>query len=168
MAAQDAGYVEAGAVLGPPPLVVGVAVAFVWWAALARRVDEVAAMAEQPRSRALSDTDRIVYTRYIAQAILGVMGTTRVMISLPEPLLRRIDEAAHELGTSRSGLLRDAAAEYIVRRRGAPGDDPRIRLAHQSISALAERVKDSGAPDSVTVIRSLREARADPIPSDLS
>jgi len=89
------------------------------------------------------------------------MGTIRVMISVPEPLLRRIDEAADELGTSRSALLREAAVEYMARRNRVPGDDPRIRAAHDAISALAERVKASGGPDSVTLIRALRESRAD-------
>ena len=97
------------------------------------------------------------------------MGATRVLISLPESLLRRIDEAAEELGTSRSALLREAAVEYMARRKTVPGDDPQIRAAHEAISALAESVKASGTPDSVTLIRALRESRADrsaPSPSE--
>jgi metal-responsive CopG/Arc/MetJ family transcriptional regulator len=42
----------------------------------------------------------------------------KVMVSLPDDLLRAIDTEASRRGTTRSGLLRDMAAETLERRRG--------------------------------------------------
>jgi hypothetical protein len=82
------------------------------------------------------------------------------MISVPNSLLERIDEAVDEFGTTRSAFLREAALEYIARRRQPPGHDPRVRAAHDAISALAERVNPASGDDSTTLIRSLRDSRA--------
>ena len=52
--------------------------------------------------------------------ISGISGKARkVTISVPESLLKKIDEYAAEHNDSRSGLFLNAAAEYVAGRRRA-------------------------------------------------
>ena len=79
------------------------------------------------------------------------------MISLPEALLGEIDRAALERRQSRSGLLREAAVEYLTGpNRAAPGEDPAIRAAHDALARLAERARPASGVDSLELLRRLR------------
>lgn len=68
------------------------------------------------------------------------MAAKRVLISIDERLLDRIDEAADRLGLSRSGFLAQTAAQQLEGGAG-PGADPRVRA---SLAALDELLSGIG------------------------
>ncbi len=47
-------------------------------------------------------------------------ATKRTIVDLPEKDLGRLDEVAEEESVSRASLLREAVAEYVVRKSKAP------------------------------------------------
>jgi hypothetical protein len=68
--------------------------------------------------------------------------TAKVTISLSDDLLDRLDAEAVALGTTRSALLQEAAASFLVRPPEDRQDDARRRRvlgAIDSIRAMAER-----------------------------
>jgi predicted transcriptional regulator len=77
----------------------------------------------------------------------------KVMVSMPDELLERIDRAADERGTSRSGFLQEAA------RRELGWPDPAV------IDAALERGRAAlhvaGRFESADLIRAARKARDD-------
>ncbi len=75
----------------------------------------------------------------------------KVMVSIPDRLLERIDEAARVRGTSRSGLLQVAAERELSRR------SPEEMRAAIALARAAMR----GAPqvDAVAAIREERDRR---------
>ena len=82
-------------------------------------------------------------------AILLVMA--KVMISLPDDVLARIDDEAQRRGTTRSGLLRDAA----LRELGRP--DP--ALVEAALARSRARFASSGRFEATALIRAERDAR---------
>jgi hypothetical protein len=81
--------------------------------------------------------------------------TAKVLISVDQRLLRRIDRTARAQGLTRSAYLAQLAERDIARTLG-PGRDPAARRALRSLDRLAE-----GAPpgDSTAAIRAERDAR---------
>ena len=75
----------------------------------------------------------------------------KVMVSIPDELLVRIDESARARGTSRSGLLQVAAERELARR------------TPDEMLAAIERARAATANwptlDAVSVIRADRDAR---------
>jgi hypothetical protein len=67
------------------------------------------------------------------------MAAKRVLISIDERLLERIDEAADRLGMTRSAFLARSAARDLDSEVG-PGADPRVRA---SLAALDRLMADS-------------------------
>jgi metal-responsive CopG/Arc/MetJ family transcriptional regulator len=66
------------------------------------------------------------------------MPAKRVLISIDERLLDRIDERADRLGLSRSAYLAQVASREMEEGTG-PGADPRVRA---SLSALDQLLSD--------------------------
>ncbi len=64
------------------------------------------------------------------------MTAKRVLISIDERLLERIDQACARRGLSRSAYLAQLADADLVGRRG-PGADPGVRAALARIDELA-------------------------------
>ena len=62
----------------------------------------------------------------------------KVLISLPEPDLRVIDEAARKAGETRSSFLRRVALAE-ARRMARPIDDPKMRKAFARLVSRSER-----------------------------
>ena len=87
------------------------------------------------------------------------MSRTKVMISIPEDFLTKIDEAAKEDNRSRSEFLREAARLYLeVRKIQVPSQDPRVQKAIAIQDALAHQ--DTLIKwDSTAKIRKWRENR---------
>jgi hypothetical protein len=81
----------------------------------------------------------------------------KVLISLEDALLRRIDRAAKALGMSRSGYLARLAKDELRGER-APGARRTSRDAMRRIDRL---VASNGADgeDSTSVIRDMRDSR---------
>ena len=78
----------------------------------------------------------------------------KVLVSLDDKLLRRVDRAARARGLSRSGYLAQLANEDIA--RAAAGKQPAVRRA---LARLDELLADSPAGDSTAAIRDQRDAR---------
>jgi hypothetical protein len=82
---------------------------------------------------------------------------TKVLVSLDDGLLRRIDRAAQEKGLSRSAYLAEIARAALGEQRG-PGASPRSRAAMRRLDDLFAR--NPGPPeDSTDAIRAERDAR---------
>ena len=67
------------------------------------------------------------------------MVAKRVLISVDERLLDRIDEAADRLGLSRSAFLAQTAARELEGGAG-PGADPRVRASLSALDQLLSGV----------------------------
>ena len=87
--------------------------------------------------------------RYCSRLYSDLMA--KVMISLPESLLERIDRESRRRSVSRSGLLREAA----LRELGRP-DSAQIEAALDAGRAALEGL---GSFDSTDVVRADRDAR---------
>lgn len=79
----------------------------------------------------------------------------KVLVSLNDALLRRIDRIAQARGLTRSAYL-GALAERDVARTEGPGSTPRARRA---LSRLDELFADGPDEDSTVAIRAERDAR---------
>ncbi len=73
----------------------------------------------------------------------------KVMVSLPDDLLARLDDQARRRGTSRSGLLRELAERELL----IDSADRRRRIAR----ALADAAPHGG--DNAAAVREQRRAR---------
>jgi hypothetical protein len=74
----------------------------------------------------------------------------KVLVSLPEPDLRVIDEAARKAGETRSSFLRRAALAE-ARRTARPIDDPKVRRAFSRLVGRAERRGPISTADALAV-----------------
>jgi hypothetical protein len=75
----------------------------------------------------------------------------KVMVSIPDDLLARIDDAAERRGTTRSALLREAA----LRELGRPD---RVTL-EAAVERSRSRFAATGRFDAAALIRAERDAR---------
>ena len=83
---------------------------------------------------------------------------SKFTISMPHELLDQVDEQAQSLGQTRSGLIREATAQYLERQRelDAAGErQMRVRVAITGMKAMAARPKRDPRP-SLDVLRDLR------------
>ena len=79
----------------------------------------------------------------------------KVLISVDDQALKRIDRAARASGKSRSAYLRDLALNDLDREIG-PGKSSTARTALRQLDSL---FADSPAGDSTAAIRAARDAR---------
>ena len=82
----------------------------------------------------------------------------KVLVSMEQSLLTRLDRAARRLGLSRSAYL----ARLIGREVGAgtgPGRDPRVRKALADIDRLVRRNPPPAGFDITVAIRRMRDTR---------
>lgn len=63
------------------------------------------------------------------------MPARRVLISIDERLLRRIDDACARLGMTRSAFIAQSASRDLEGAAG-PGEDPAVRAALASLDEL--------------------------------
>ena len=78
-------------------------------------------------------------------------GMSKVMVSLPEELLRKIDDEAQRRAVSRSALLAAAAQRELERR------DP--EAVAEAIARSEKRFRNAGSFESAELIRADRGAR---------
>jgi predicted transcriptional regulator len=86
----------------------------------------------------------------------------KVMVSLPDELLKRIDDEAKRTGRTRSGLLQYAARLYLTEKatRVPPGDRPEVQAAMARAKEILRRNPPApDAPDSTQIIRKARDTR---------
>lgn len=81
----------------------------------------------------------------------------KVLLSIDERLLRRIDRAAKALGLSRSAYLARLATKELRAEKG-PGASKEARDAMRSIEALVAKYGAAGE-DSTQVVRAMRNSR---------
>ena len=84
----------------------------------------------------------------------------KIMISLPDELLKDIDAAADEENRSRSELIREASRQYLAgkaAKRKRPIDDPRIRDALNAMDRISKKM--DARFDSTKVVRKMRDSR---------
>jgi hypothetical protein len=82
--------------------------------------------------------------------------TKKILVSVDEELLARIDRAARRSGLSRSAYLA-RLAERELGVAGGPGRDPRARRAMRTLDDLFRR---RGVPEDATAaVRAERDAR---------
>ena len=79
------------------------------------------------------------------------LSMSKVMVSLPDELLARIDHEAERRATSRSALLALAASRELERRDSEEVD--------QAITRSEKRFRSSGAFDAAELIRNERDSR---------
>lgn len=79
----------------------------------------------------------------------------KVLVSMNDALLRRVDRIAKARGLSRSAYLAELAERDAARSEG-PGAS---RSARRALSQLDELFADSPAEDSTIAIRAERDAR---------
>ena len=75
----------------------------------------------------------------------------KVMISLPDDVLARVDEEARRRGTSRSALLREAALRELGR--------PDQQALEAAVARSRARFAGVGGFDSAMLVRADRDAR---------
>jgi hypothetical protein len=80
----------------------------------------------------------------------------KVLVSLNDRLLERIDQAAKSRGMSRSALISEWAARELGEPLG-PGARPEVHAAIERLQALLGKVDDP--EDSTAVIRAMRDSR---------
>jgi metal-responsive CopG/Arc/MetJ family transcriptional regulator len=73
----------------------------------------------------------------------------KVLVSLKDDLLRRIDRVARERGLSRSGYLADLAERDLARQSGTA----------QALARIERSLESSPADDSTAAIRAERDSR---------
>jgi hypothetical protein len=81
----------------------------------------------------------------------------KVLVSLDDRLLVRIDRAAKAQGLSRSAYLASLAERDLARTKG-PGSKPSVRRAMAELDRLF-RENPTGNEDSTALIRAMRDAR---------
>lgn len=94
-------------------------------------------------------------------------NSKKVLFSVPEDLLKKIDAVAAEEHRSRSELVREAARRYIADRRShiRPIDDTKVREALRLMEEIASKFTEGF--DSTAVIREMRDSRYGPEPHRL-
>lgn len=84
---------------------------------------------------------------------------TKVLVSLDEGLLARIDREAHARGLSRSAYLARAAERDLGITHAGPGADPHVRAAIGALRVLGSAVPArKGAADATEAIRKDRDS----------
>jgi DNA-binding phage protein len=82
----------------------------------------------------------------------------KVLISLDDNLLRRIDRTVRERGMTRSAYVAELAERDLEQQLG-PGADPEVHAALARLTELFARAGSDG--DSTAIIRDERDKRAE-------
>jgi sugar (pentulose or hexulose) kinase len=80
----------------------------------------------------------------------------KILISIDDRLLERLDHEAAVLGISRSALIGQIAAAALAEPVG-PGANPEVHAALDRLKAMGRDIGDSA--DSTEIIRQMRDSR---------
>ncbi len=86
------------------------------------------------------------------------MAVEKFSASLPSDLVRRLDEIAHAEGLSRSGVLREAAAEFAAAHEAKSAKALHRDRVRQAISAFDE-IAVAWGDDTLSTLDHLRSVR---------
>ena len=81
----------------------------------------------------------------------------KVNVSIPDELLSEVDELAEELHRSRSGLVKEATAQYVTRIREDQATAERKESIEGAMREGIEIGRELGHFDSTTTIRTDRD-----------
>ncbi len=81
---------------------------------------------------------------------------TKILISIDDRLLERLDHEASAQGVSRSALIAQLTAAALGEPIG-PGADPEVHAALDRLEAMGRTIRDP--VDSTEVIRQMRDSR---------
>ncbi len=81
---------------------------------------------------------------------------TKILISIDDRLLERLDHEAAAQGVSRSALIAQLTAAALGEPIG-PGADPEVHAALDRLEAMGRTIRDP--VDSTEVIRQMRDSR---------
>jgi len=90
------------------------------------------------------------------------MTRRKVLVTLDDALVRRLDRAARERGVTRSALLATLAEREL--RRRTPEQRREIEAAVQAMRKLGARY-GTGDEDAATVVRRMRDERSEHLAS---
>lgn len=85
---------------------------------------------------------------------------SKIMISMPDEIIKQVDHIAETEHRSRSELLREAVRFYIVslpKKYYRPIDNAQVKKAAEMIDRIAG--KDTGHFDATAFIRKMRKSR---------
>jgi predicted transcriptional regulator len=88
------------------------------------------------------------------------MAVDKFSISLPEDLAADLDEIARAEGSTRSAVIREAAAEYVAARRSAAYEDTRRRRVSAAIEGF-DRIAADWGDDTSTSLDLLLQVRGE-------
>lgn len=88
------------------------------------------------------------------------MAVEKLSVSLPEELVSDLDELAAADASSRSAVIREAAAEYVTRRTAAARERERRDRVGRAIEGF-ERLASEWGPDERTATELVREIRGE-------
>lgn len=84
----------------------------------------------------------------------------KVLVTIEDPLLRRIDRTVRERGLTRSGYLSELARRDLDSQVG-PGADPEVRAALRRLRRLGAEMTYATDEDSASLVRRARDERLD-------
>ena len=82
----------------------------------------------------------------------------KINVSIPDELLAEVDEIVREFERSRSGLVQEATAQYVARRREEKADEQRRADIEGAMAGMRELSKKVGSFDSTAFIRADRDS----------
>jgi len=83
---------------------------------------------------------------------------TKVLISIDDRLLERLDTEARQRGVTRSALVSDMAVKELGEAKG-PGADPQVQQAIRDLQELFRNATYADNRDSTVIIREMRDSR---------
>jgi metal-responsive CopG/Arc/MetJ family transcriptional regulator len=86
------------------------------------------------------------------------MPVDKFSISLPSELVDELDDLAQSEGLTRSGLIREAAAEYVAVRKSSDAEEARRHRIGEAIAAF-DRIAASWPPGGKPSLELLHEIR---------
>jgi len=95
------------------------------------------------------------------------MAKRKIAISISEDVLGKLDALVDETGNSRSGIIQEAASEYVARVSAHAHDEAsraRMLAALDDMQAYAAEyeAKNPDGPSSLEILRELRGTNAGP------
>lgn len=84
----------------------------------------------------------------------------KVLVTLEDPLLKRIDRTARERGLTRSAYISDLARRDLDAQIG-PGADPKVREALDNLRRIADEAEYATDEDVTSLVRRMRDERLD-------
>lgn len=87
------------------------------------------------------------------------MMTTKINISLPDEVLKEIEQGAKTRHTTRSGFIREAAIAYVETLRRAEAE-AKLKRQRQKAADTQDRIREAaGSYDAAGELRKWRDSR---------